>query len=417
MPTAKSGAETVELTIERVGVRGDGIGTWRGEPVFIPFTAPGDVVRAVLGQKRGDGRSAELREIVAPGARANPPCAHFGTCGGCALQHLDDASYVAAKLQWLDAALAQHRLQPETIAPLARFPAQTRRRARFQLEGKRVGFHARGSHRLVDLRECHVLRPQLVALLPALRAFSAGATATAAGVTLAENGIDLLLDLARAPDLAPLEAMAQLAHECDLARLSWREGDRITPAAERRKPLVTLSGVPVALPEDVFLQPSLEAEAALVAAVAAFAGTAPHVADLYAGIGTFTFALARRAKVHAVEGHGGAIAALGQAAARSGLTGVSAEKRDLVARPLGMEELAGFDAVVFDPPYAGAKEQCRVLAQSTVPRIIAVSCNPASFARDARILVDGGYRLTTIRPFDAFLWSANLELVAAFERS
>lgn len=417
MPNARSAAETVELTIERIGVRGDGIAHWRGEPVFIPFTAPGDVVRATLGQKRGDGRSAELRELVSPGARTNPPCAHFGTCGGCALQQLDEASYVVAKLQWLDAALAQHRLQPETIAPLTRFPAHTRRRARFQLEGKRVGFHARSSHRIVDLRECHVLHPKLMALIPALRAYTAEAAATAASITLAENGIDLLLELPRAPDLAQLEAMARLADACDLARLSWRDGDRVTPVAERRKPLVTLSGVPVALPDDAFLQPSVEAEAALVAAVGDFVGTARHIADLYAGIGTFTFALARQAKVHAVEGHAGAVAALGQAAARSGLAAISAEKRDLVARPLGAEELAGFDAVVFDPPYAGAKEQCRALAQSAVPRIVAVSCNPASFARDARILADGGYRVTAIRPFDAFLWSANLELVAAFERS
>lgn len=416
MPNAKSGAETVELTIERVGVRGDGIATWRGEPVFIPFTAPGDVVRALLGQKRGEGRSAELRELVAPGARAEPPCAHFGTCGGCALQHLDEAAYVATKLQWLYTALAQHRLQPATVAPLTRFPAQTRRRARFQLEGPRVGFHTRGSHRVVDLRECHVLHPKLMVLIPALRAFSSGASASVASATLAENGIDLLLDLRRAPDLAQLEAMARLAEENDLARLSWREGDRVTPLAERRKPLVTLSGVPVALPDDAFLQASLEAEAALVAAVCAGVGAARHVADLYAGIGTFTFALVRHAKVHAVEGHGGAVVALSQAAARGGLAGVSAEKRDLAARPLGAEELAGFDAVVFDPPYAGAKEQCRALAQSRVPRIVAVSCNPASFARDARILVDGGYRLTTVRPFDAFLWSANLELVAGFER-
>jgi len=418
MPRAKPAAETVELRVERIGMRGDGIAQWRGEPVFIPFTAPGDVVRARLGPKRGDGRSAELRELIAKGARADPPCAHFGACGGCALQHLDEAAYVAAKRQWLETALAQQHLEAERIAPLTRFTARTRRRARFQLKGKRVGFHARGSHRIVDLRECHVLHPRLMALLPLLRAFPAAAGATAASATLADNGIDLLIDLAHAPDFPLLETMARLAEEGDLARLSWREGDRITPVAERRKPQVILSGVAVVLPEDGFLQPSVEAETALAAAVIDLVGAAEPVADLYAGIGTFSFALARGAKVHAVEGHAGAVVALSQAAARAGLARtISAEKRDLAARPLEAEELARFEAVVFDPPYAGAKEQSRALAGSAVPRIVAVSCNPASFARDARILVDGGYRLTAVAPFDAFLWSANLELVAGFERS
>jgi 23S rRNA (uracil1939-C5)-methyltransferase len=411
------GAETIELRIEHVGVRGDGIAQWQGEPVFVPFTAPGDVVRAILGPKRGEGRVGELRELIAKGARADPPCAHFGECGGCALQHLDDTAYVAAKRQWLEAALAQHGLKPEAIAALTRFPPHIRRRARFQLAGRRVGFHARASHRIIELRECYVLHPKLVALLPALRGLSASTGATAASATLADNGIDLLLDLPRAPDLAQLEAMARVADELDLARLSWRHDNLVTPVAERRKPLVSLSGVPVALPEDAFLQPSTEAEVALVAAVCGQVGSAQHIADLYAGIGTFAFALVGGAKVQAVEAQPGAVAALRQAASRAGLSNLSAEQRDLAARPLGADELARFDAVVFDPPYAGAKEQCRALAHSAVPRLVAVSCNPASFARDARTLVDGGYRLTTITPFDAFLWSANLELVAGFERS
>ncbi|HEV8014343.1 MAG TPA: RsmD family RNA methyltransferase [Stellaceae bacterium] len=410
-------AETVELRIERVGVRGDGIAQWHGEPVFVPFTAPGDVVGAVLGPKRGEGRVGALRELIATGARAQPPCAHFGECGGCALQHLDQTAYVAAKRQWLDTALAQHGLKPDAIAPLTRFPAHTRRRARFQLAGRRVGFHARASHRIVDLRECHVLHPQLVALVPALRSLAAITGASAASATLADNGVDLLLDLPRVPDLAQLEAMARVAEAVDLARLSWRHDDRVTPVAEHRKPVVHLSGVPVVLPEDAFLQASAAAEAALVAVVGALAGPAQHIADLYAGIGTFSFALTGRAKVHAVEAQPGAVAALSQAASRAGLAKFSAERRDLAARPLGADELAAYDAVVFDPPYAGAAAQCRALAHSAVPRLVAVSCNPASFARDARILVDGGYRLTTITPFDAFLWSANLELVAGFERS
>jgi 23S rRNA (uracil1939-C5)-methyltransferase len=413
--------EPVELTVERVGVRGDGIAHWRGEPVYLPFTAPGDVVRAKLGSRRGEGRTAELVELIAPGDRAKPVCRHFGACGGCALQHLDDAAYVAAKTQWLDAALAQHGLNPATMAPLQRLAPGTRRRARFQLERGRVGFHARASHRVIDLAECAVLHPKLVALVAPLRLLAAtlldtGKTATASAA-LTDNGVDLLIDLPAAPDLGRLEALARFAEVQDLARLSWRHDEVATPVAMRRKAQVTLSGIAVDLPEDGFLQPSNEAEAALTASVLDFAGAARNIADLYAGIGTFSFALAGRAKIHAVEFAAGSVAALARATARSGLAGnVSTEKRDLTARPLEADELARFDAVVFDPPYAGAKEQSRALAASRVPAIVAVSCNPASFARDARSLVDGGYHLIEVRPFDAFIWSANLELVARFER-
>jgi 23S rRNA (uracil1939-C5)-methyltransferase len=414
-------AETVRLTIERVGVRGDGIATWQDEPVYLPFTAPGDVVRAKLGPRRGEGRSAALVELVSPGARATPPCRHFGACGGCALQHLDATAYGAAKESWLAAALARHGLKPDRVAPLQRLPAGTRRRARFQIERGQVGFHARASHRVIDVEECAVLHPRLVTLVAPLRqvaaALLAGGKTATASATLTDNGIDLVIDLPSAPDLARLEALAKFAEEQDLARLAWRSDDVTTPIAMRRKAQVTFAGVTVDLPEDAFLQPSVEAEAALTAAVRDFVGDARSVADLYAGIGTFSFALAQRAKVHAVEFDAGAVAAVARAAARAGLGGaVTTEKRDLAARPLDAAELSRFDAVVFDPPYAGAKEQSRTLAASRVPRVIAVSCNPATFARDARVLVDGGYRLAEVKPFDAFVWSANLELVARFER-
>ncbi len=421
MPAAEPAGGEVVLTVERVGARGDGIAQWRGEPVYLPFTAPGDVVRARLGKRRGDGITADLDTVITQGARAAPVCTHFGQCGGCALQHLDESAYAAAKMSWLEAALAHQGLIADSIRPLTRLETGTRRRARFHMARGRIGFHARQSHRLVDLRECAVLHPRLFALVEPLRRlslllFEPGAKG-AASATVTETGIDLVLDLAQEPDLRRLEAMAGFAEAEDLAQLSWRlDGDTI-PVARRRQPRVTLGGVAVDLPSDAFLQPSLEAETALGETVVAMAGDARNIADLYAGIGTFTFALTRVARLHAVEGSAAAAAALVRAASRAGLSGlVSAERRDLAARPLAGEELARFDAVVFDPPYAGARDQCAALAASPVPRLIAVSCNPASFARDARLLVDGGYGLVEIRPFDAFIWSANLELVALFER-
>ena len=425
---AGQGQEAV-LTIDSVGARGDGIARRDGRPVYVPFTAPGDRVRVRLGAKSGEGSAAELVELLAPGARIAPCCRHFGACGGCALQHLDAAAYAEAKESQIAAALRQHGLAAGVIAPLLRLPPGTRRRARFALEHPRAGgaaplagFHARASHRIVDMQECAVLHPALLALAGALRRlvprlWPRGSTG-AATATLGDTGIDLLLDLAAPPALAALEDLAGFAEAQDLSRLAWRAPgmEEPVPAAIRRPPRVVFSGVPVGLPAEAFLQASAAAEAALTAEVLAGIGAARRVADLYAGLGTLSFALAMRAAVHAVEGSRDAAAALAAAAARAGLQRVTTECRDLEARPLSAAELAPFEAVVFDPPRAGAKAQSAALARSAVPRLVAVSCNPASFARDARLLVDGGYRLDRVQPIDQFVWSPHVELVAQFIR-
>jgi 23S rRNA (uracil1939-C5)-methyltransferase len=418
------------LTIESVGVRGDGVADHAGERIFVPFTAPGDVVRVRLGERRGEGRSGTLLARLSEGARAAPRCAHFGTCGGCALQHLSDAAYAEAKTAWLAAALRQRGVTAETMYPLRRLAPGTRRRARWAIRRPRqagapveAGFHARASHRVVDMRECAVLHPALMGLLGPLRDLAMlllpPGGAGAATATLADTGIDLLLDLAVPPQRAALEAMAAFAHARDLARLAWRLGDEPpTPAAQRRPVRASFAGVAVDLPYDGFLQASVEADHAIAAPVLEWVGTAERVADLFSGVGTFTFPLAARAAVHAVEGDAAALAALRTAADRAALAGhITCERRDLEARPLLPAELGRFDAVVFDPPRAGAAAQSRALAASRVPRIVAVSCNPASFARDARTLCDGGYRLATVQPIDSFVWSPHLELVARFERA
>jgi 23S rRNA (uracil1939-C5)-methyltransferase len=416
--------EETLLRVERVGVRGDGVAHHRGVPVYLPFTAPGDLVRVVL----GEGKGARVLAIETPAERAAPRCPHFGACGGCALQHLPDAVYAETKAAWLATALAQQGLGDVALEAPLLLPPGTRRRARFAMRRPRdpkapaeIGFLARASHRVVDLRHCAVLDPALTALAQQLRAFAPrilapGGKGTATA-TRAEAGVDLLLEFDDAPDLAGLEAFAEFAHGADLARLSWRnEGLAPVPVAERRPVRLTFGGIAVDLPPGVFLQASPEADAALAREVSAAVSGARHVADLYAGIGTFTLPLAASARVHAVDGAADAVAALGAAIRRAGHDGhVSLERRDLAARPLQPDELARFDAVVFDPPFAGARTQSAALARSTVPTIVAVSCNPATFARDARILVDGGYRLIAVQPVDSFLWSANLELVARFE--
>jgi 23S rRNA (uracil1939-C5)-methyltransferase len=286
-----------------------------------------------------------------------------------------------------------------------------------------LGFHARARHRVVDLLQCLILLPQLAALLLPLRQALGRVLADGRSADLllawTDAGADLLMISTTAPDLAGRQALAAFAEAGDLARVSWSPPDgEAEPVALRRAPTLRFAGVPVRLPPGPFLQPSAEGEAALVAAVAEATSGARRVADLYAGCGTFTLPLAAAGRrVHAVDGAGPAIEALTAAARAGGLgSAVTAERRDLDRRPLLGPELQRYEAVVFDQPRAGAKAQAALLAHSTVPRVVAVSCNPTTFARDARILVDGGYRLDWVQPVDQFPWTGHLELVAAFAR-
>lgn len=419
--------DIVELTVERVGARGDGIAIHQGTPVYLAYTAPGDRVSARLGRPRDEGRTGTVVEVLAPGARRTPTCPHFGTCGGCALQHLSDADYGAFKESVVRAALERRGLDAGVVEPLRRLPPGTRRRARLTLSRPRkrpvrAGFHARESHEIVDMRACAVLHPELLSLVSPLRELAAllfgPGESGAALLTRLESGFDVLLELSRQPEMTMLEILAAFAETNDLARLSWRIAEEpAVPVAERRRPRVVLAGVAVDLPADAFLQASAEADAVLSELILEGVGPAKRVLDLYAGLGTFTFALADRAPVHAVDGARSAIAALSAAAARAALAGrVTAEVRDLETRPVMADDLRRYDAIVFDPPRAGAKAQARALAQSRAASVVAVSCNPATFGRDARALVDGGYRLTRVMPVDQFVWSAQVELVAWFER-
>jgi len=422
---------SVELEITAIGARGDGIAEHDGTPIFVPFTLPGDRVRVRLGEAQGAGRAGRVEALLAAGpGHAAPRCRHFGRCGGCSLQHLEDASYVATKLAILDAALKRHGLGDAPVAPLVRVPPRTRRRARLSLTrpasgsgGVAIGFAERASHAIVDLAECPVLRPSLFALIAPLRALAAkllrpGESGQALLLEVA-SGIDLLLDLPRAPELAGLETLAEFAAAQELARLQWRTpGDAVAvPLAQRRPVELAFGGVGVALPGDAFLQATEEAERALVAEALGFLSGAAHIADLFAGLGTFAFPLARQARIHAVEGWAPAVSSMQDAARRAGLAGrFTVETRDLATRPLDAAELTPFDAVLLDPPRIGARAQTAALAGAAILRVQMISCNPATFARDARLLVDGGYRLVRIQPVDQFIWSAHLELAASFVR-
>jgi 23S rRNA (uracil1939-C5)-methyltransferase len=391
--------------ILRLAGRGDGV-TQSGR--FFPLTAPGDLVLE-------DG-------TVEPGPhRQVPPCRHFPECGGCQVQQVDDHAYGAYLAERIVGGLAAQGLAAPDVRPAHISPPNSRRRASLKAErrGKQVliGFHAEASHRIVDMRECHILRPELFALVAPLRRLL-GTLLPPRGngeirMTLADQGVDLTLDRVKADGLAQNEALAAFAQEHRLARLSIDDGYGAQTRWEPEPVTITLGGVPVPLPENAFLQATADGEAALVAAVREAIGEARIVADLFAGLGTF--ALALKGRVLAVEGARDAALVL-KAAANAAQRQVFVDQRDLFRRPLTPEELGRFEAVVLDPPRAGAKEQVAHLARAALPCLAYVSCNPATFARDARTLVDGGWRLDWVQPVGQFRWSTHVELVGCFRR-
>jgi 23S rRNA (uracil1939-C5)-methyltransferase len=394
----------VSEAIIRIAARGDGV-TAGGR--HIPFAVPGDTLLDDGTLERGPGHQ-------------KPPCRHFPQCGGCQLQHLTDAAYAEYCVSRVAGALAQHGLET-TIRTPHLSPPRTRRRATLRAlrAGGRIliGFNEAGSSRIIDMAECHILHPRLFSLLEPLRKLLSTilpAKLTAEiQLTLADQGPDLML---KGVEVAGLEAIEELTSFCEtnrLARLSIDEGYGAEPRYEPQPVTATLGGLPVTLPIGAFLQATEDGEAALVSSVREATAGAGRIADLFAGLGTFALSLG--GQVTAAEANREAVLALKSAAGRSGKP-VNAEHRDLYRRPYDAKELAAYDAVVLDPPRAGAQEQVRELAASVVPRIAYVSCNPATFARDAEILASGGYQLEWARPVGQFRWSTHVELASAFSR-
>ena len=390
--------------IVRVAAKGDGV-TASGRHAAL--VAPGDLLHA-------DG-------TVEPGPHhAQPPCRHFGKCGGCQLQHLDEetlANFVRDRVLY---AAEGQGLVPEHVAPVHLSPPSTRRRATLRAVngGGRplIGFNEGGSHKVVDMRECHVLAPELFALVEPLRQMLAprgDRYALEIALALTDQGVDCAIKGLALEGLEQTEALLGFGREQRLARLTFDQGYGPETFWEPEPVTVTLSGVKVDFPAGAFLQATADGEAALVAAVREGLDGATRVADLFAGLGTFAFALT--ARVTAAEAARDAHLAMRTAAGRAQRP-VEALHRDLFRNPLRPEELRGFDGIVLDPPRAGAREQCVQLAASEVPRIAYVSCNPSSWARDGRVLVDAGYRLAELRPVGQFRWSTHVELASLFVR-
>lgn len=406
----------VRLRIDSLGGHGDGVARTERGQVFVPFTLPGEVVNAAVERDRGT-----LMAVVEPSPlRVEPPCRHFGTCGGCSLQHMDDAAYRAFKAERVASALKRERIDV-ALEPLVACAPDSRRRVvlsgRKTAGGMLLGYHRMQSAEIVDIEECRIAVPAIVSALPMLRDLAAVVCQNTkpfhVTVTATETGHDVAFAVVGDVPDAARRAAGDMAIRQRLARLSI-EGDIMV---EHHRPVIRYGSVDVSLPPGSFLQAVASAEDAMAGLVMAHLAKAKRVADLFCGSGAFALRLARGSEVHAVEAEAAPLAALDRGFRFStGLKRVTTEKRDLFRRPLTFKDLDAFDGVVFDPPRAGAEDQSRQIARSNVQKVAAVSCNPATLARDLRILIDGGYRLVSVTPVDQFLWSPHVEAVALLEK-
>lgn len=392
--------------IIRLAAKGDGV-TASGR--HVSGAVPGDMV--------------DEGGAITPGPHhRTPPCQHFASCGGCQLQHADDEALGAFVQSRVEGAARGQGLEPDEMLPVHLSPPHTRRRAGLHglrtAKGAVLGYREGGSHRIVDLAECPVLDPALAALIAPLRRFVAAhgpKGMVGIDLTLADQGVEASLSHFPLEGLGPTEAALDFAREQSLARLSFDQGYGAETVWEPELVTITLGGEPVGLPPGAFLQATADAEARMVADAAEWLGGARMIADLFAGLGTFAFGLREGRKVLAVEAERAAHLACKAAGARAGGQ-VLALHRDLFRSPLQPNELNRFDGVLLDPPRAGARAQVAEIAASTLGRVVYVSCNPSSWARDGAVLSEAGFRLTKLRAVGQFRWSTHVELVSLFER-
>lgn len=404
------------LVIVEMGHRGDGIAGTKSGPVFVPYSLPGETVEA----ERSGGRAEIVSILERSPERIEPFCPHFGTCGGCAIQHWREDKYRAWKRELVVTALKQAGVDAP-VGELIDAHGEGRRRATLHARrgGRQiltVGFAGRRSHTIVPIDACPIFAPQMQRAIPAAWRIAEALNSIGKPLdlqfTAAENGLDVDVRGTGALKPSVLAKLGIIAREENLARIT-RHGEMVAQNAE---PFVNIGKANVPLPPGSFLQPTVKGEETLAALVLKAAGKAKTIADLFSGIGTFSLRLAETARISAVDSDAAAVAALKRGAAMPGLKPVEAQARDLFRRPLLAQELSGFDLAVLDPPRQGAEAQAREFAKSKLEKIVYVSCNPASFARDAKILCDAGFKLMRVTPVDQFRHSAHVELAGAFER-
>lgn len=415
-----------KVNIDELGGRGDGIAKLNGKTVFVPYSAPGDVIDIKL-----SGAKGRLRHIHQKSPhRAPPVCAHFTKCGGCGLQHIDGDYYKNWKEGLIKTALKNQGINDVDILPLQVSPPSSRRRTSLQAIGRGdgkivLGYAEKGSHNLIDITMCPILVPEIVALIEPLREFLRKLLKKQQKMTIqitkGDNGLDVVFKSKGEVDLNLRMDLAEFAQTNDLARVSWLDTSLKKPyyemLAERRKPYVTFEGHKVFFPEGAFLQATVEGQNALISAMLEGLDGASRVVDLFSGCGTFSITAAKHASVHAVENNEEMLSALKSSAnMMTDIKQVSTEFRDLFLRPLLPYELNTYDAAIIDPPRAGARHQMTEIINSDIGKLIMISCNPLTFARDVENLVAAGFKMGAVTPVDQFLYSAHLEIISVFSR-
>ncbi len=428
-PSSARDAGPWRATVTALGSQGEGIVEGAAGPFYLPFAAPGDEVEIAWRADRKGRLAVRSWRLIRPSPRRRQPiCRHFGRCGGCLLQHVEEEIYVSWLGERVRRALNTQGLArfADRIGAADVSPPGSRRRLvlHANADGNRpiLGLHARRSHAIVDLAECPLARPRLWAALqrlrPHLERLTRAGPITITGTETA-TGIDVLLACRTQPDDPDLLAdLTVWSEKTDVATLAWSDGGRPQRLVERREPIVSFGGIPVPYPSGAFLQATAEGEAALQHAVRDWTPEGARLIDLFAGLGTLSLPVVRHARhIMAVEGDGLAVAALRQAAAAAGIAErYMLSHRDLFRSPLSARELAAFDVAIVDPPRAGAKDQMRAIAASPLGRVILISCNPNTWARDVRVLVDAGFAIAEIRPVAQFLWSDAVEVASLLIR-
>ena len=411
----------VDVTITDLGHRGDGIGYLDGDPVYIPYTLPGDRVRSRI--RNGRGEVVDLLERSEQ--RVEPSCSYFEKCGGCSMQHMRSMDYLNWKRSLVESALRHRNVRDVMVEPALSVPPGTRRRMTFTAErrGKAFvfGFHKRARHDLLEIEDCPLLDESIRSAIASLRSLAQTLLPVDGRlsllVTKIRSGFDIWANHEDARsfsfDYEQQEQIAAEARKSGCARLTVN--DDVSLRFEETT--LSMAGIDAELPPGGFLQATEYSESRLQDLVVRAVGDADRIVDLFCGLGTFSFRLAKSARVTAIDSSEASVQALGQTSRRqSNLQDVSAMCRDLIEEPVLAKELNGFDAVVFDPPRKGALAQAREIAKSDIPQVASVSCDPGTFSRDAQILIDGGYRLDWVVPVDQFLWSHHIEMVASFVR-
>jgi 23S rRNA (uracil1939-C5)-methyltransferase len=417
----------IQLEITTLGGMGDGIGYHEGQAVFVPFTCIGDKVEVEIEQSGKDFSRAKLVKIIEPGSdRQTPPCQHFMQCGGCSLQHLKPDSYNNFKRDILVQVVRRLGCDESILRPLVEVGQGSRRRAEFKVSVNKgevsIGFFGAKSHNVIDLAMCPVTSEKITSLLPPLKSLISSlkkpGNIKAINISQSDNGLDIVLNVGSPTAAADKQKLTEFAGKYNILRMAEKTEQEMDVIYGNIAPIINFGTINVELPVGSFLQATHTGQMAITDIILEHTKGYKRVADLYCGCGTYSLPLAQNGHiVHAYEGGHEMVTAIHNAARKSNFEDkIIAHFRDLYKRPLKQHELKNFDALVINPPRNGAKPQADEIAQSDIKKVIMVSCNPATFERDASSLIHGGYKLTQATPIDQFYWNSHLELVAVFEK-